>query len=171
MNLVAVNNGFECPDDPGEFEETGVRGQKRWSVNEIEARLLSELFRGLVVLEIGTGLGVSTRAIAKTASWVHTADPDPWVKENVAPSLPENVLFWDSTDGMPVCKAAFIDGLHTLDQCKKDIAIAKKLVKPGGIIVFHDFQILGVKEAVMKSGLKGLYMDTHAGMALLWNDK
>jgi predicted O-methyltransferase YrrM len=141
-------------------------------VNTTEARIVSELFRGLAVLEIGTGLGVSTREIARQAKYVFTVDIDEWVEINVAPDLPENVKFLTDIKEVPGdLDAAFIDGLHTYEQCTKDIEAVRRLVKSGGMIVFHDLNIAGVNQAIEHSKLKFVQILTYAGMALAWNDK
>lgn len=74
-------------DDPGE-PTTGV---PRVSIADDEVELLASLVAGKRVLEIGTGLGVSARAMASTATEVVTVDIDPWVHANVWPLLPRNV--------------------------------------------------------------------------------
>ncbi len=48
---------------------------------------IEALVRGLDVLEIGTGLGVSTEWMARTAHSVVTVDIDPWVWKHVFPYL------------------------------------------------------------------------------------
>lgn len=167
MRLQKAPNGWSCLDDPG---EPGTN-KPRWSVNDTEGRLLSELFRGLIVLEIGTGLGMSTKRIAETAAYVHTVDIDNWVRENVAPGLPDNVMFYDSLAKVPkLLDAAFLDGLHSYDQCTQDIKDAKTIVKKGGIIVFHDVKMKAVYAAIEESKLYGVEIKTPAGMALCWND-
>ena len=75
----------------------------------------------------------------------------------------EMIAFIDTLD------AAFIDGLHTYDQCKKDIIDARRIVKSDGFFVFHDMKLEGVDSAVRESGLEFTYIATYAGMALAWN--
>lgn len=165
MKLIPAPNGWQCPDDPG---EPGL-GVPRWSVNADEARIVSELCRGLGVLEIGTGLGVSTREIAKLAKHVHTVDIDEWVRDNV--ELPENVTFWSSTKEIPTgLGAAFIDGLHTRQQCRLDIIEAKRIVRPGGLIIFHDAKMKAVREAIIDQKVECYLIHTPCGLAMGWND-
>ena len=57
------------PDDPA----------KRVSVSEQEAAILEGLVLDRFVLEVGTGLGVSTMRMTKTAIHILTVDNDPWV--------------------------------------------------------------------------------------------
>lgn len=168
MKLEPAPNGYLCPDDPG---EPGL-GKQRWSVNNMEARIVSELFKGDIVLEIGTGLGVSTRAIAEKASFVHTVDVDKWVKENVVPGLPDNVMFYETTDKVPhLLDGAFIDGLHTYSQCCLDIIEARKRVKKGGLIVLHDANMAQIRKAIVDSKMECYEIKTVAGIAFGWNDK
>jgi len=167
INLIPAPNGFICPDDPG---EPGLK-IPRWSVNEIEARIVSEFCRGLRVLEIGTGLGISTKEIARRAKWVYTVDIDPWVKENIAPSLPDNVLFYDNIKkiGAVNFDAAFIDGLHNYSQCTQDIEDARRLVKRDGLFIFHDAKMDPIRGAVHNAGLQATYIATAAGLVIAWN--
>ena len=166
MKLVPAANGWYCPDDPG---EPGL-GKQRWSVNLGEARIVSELCRGLDVLEIGTGLGVSTREIARLANVVHTVDVDPWVAENVL--LPDNAVFYTDINEVPEgLGAAFIDGLHSYTQCKKDIVDARRIVKKGGLLIFHDAMMKWVRKAVIDSNMTDFYLiQTPCGIAMGWND-
>jgi tRNA A58 N-methylase Trm61 len=167
MKLTPAPNGYLCEDDPGEI---GLGG-KRWSVNDMEARIVSELFKGDIVLEIGTGLGVSTKAIAEKAKYVWTVDVDKWVEENVAPSLPENVKFCNSIVDVPeLLDGAFIDSLHTYSQCCVDIIEARKRVKKGGLIVFHDANMEQIRKAIVDSKLECYEIKTVAGIAFGWND-
>jgi hypothetical protein len=167
LKLEKAGNGFYCPDDPG---EPGL-GEKRWSVDLGEARIVSELFKHLEVLEIGTGLGVATKIISEKAYWVHTVDVDQWVKDNVSPNLPRNTTFYMDIDKVPMMiEGAFIDGLHTYEQCMIDIDNARFHVKKGGLIVFHDANMPEIHKAVVDSGLVCYYIKTPAGMVFGWNE-
>ena len=168
-NLTPAPNGWTHTDDPGEVGPDGNRQQKRWSINNIEARLVSELCRGLSVLEIGTGLGVSTREIAKLAKFVYTVDIDPWVEKIIAPTLPKNVIFFNNTPEHITVDAAFIDGLHTYEQCCKDIDFAKSVVKPDGLLIFHDLYISGVHRAIVEKIPDFVEIKTYAGIGIAWN--
>lgn len=163
MNLVPAPNGFTCLEDPG---EPGL-GVPRWSVSEIEARIIAEFCYGKNVLEIGTGLGVSTRAIAGKAKWVHTVDVDRWVKDNV--ELPRNATFYDNIKDVPTeLDVAFIDGLHTYEQCALDIENAKRIVKIRGLFIFHDAKMQGVLRAI--KDMHPTLIFTPAGLAMAWNE-
>lgn len=156
-------NGYYCPDDPGE-----AGGSVRLSVNDVEARILKELFRGRIVLEIGTGLGVSTRAIAETADFVHTVDTDVWVRKNI--TLPNNVKIYADINLVPQVESAFIDGLHSYEQCRKDIQDCKRLVIKGGLIVLHDAKIEEVFRAIQDEKVICVPIITYAGLAVGWSE-
>jgi predicted O-methyltransferase YrrM len=163
-------NGYLCPTDPG---EPGW-GTQRLSVNDLEAKIVSEFARGKTVLEIGTGLGVSTLKLAETAKMVYTVDIDSWVAKNIAPTLPDNVRFFKSIDEYgitPGFDMAFVDGFHEYEQCSKDINSVMYLVNRGGVLLFHDFHIPAVAKAIHDSHLNVVYIRTIAGMGLAWNDK
>lgn len=129
-----------CPNDK----------KGRGSVTLEEARLLSALSFGRDVIEFGTGLGVSTYAICQTARTVVTIDPDAWVRDNVI--LPPNCFRHVGTFADMQTKGtfgmAFIDGLHEQEDVAQDIRDALKVVPPGGLLVFHDYNQLPVRDAV-----------------------
>jgi len=162
-------NGYFCETDPG---EPGWNSP-RLSINDLEARFISEFARDRTVLEIGTGLGVSTRKMAEVAKFVYTVDIDPWVAQSVAPSLPKNVYFFPSiTDYgiMPGFDMAFVDGCHGYEQCLKDIADVKRLVKTGGLMAFHDYKMPAISRACAVSKFNIVLVGTFAGIGIGWND-
>jgi predicted O-methyltransferase YrrM len=162
-------NGYQCPTDPGEPRW----GTARMSVSDLEARVISELARGKAVLEIGTGLGVSTRKLAETATCVYTVDIDPWVAEAVAPTLPKNVVFLKGINEYGIMTGfdmAFVDGFHGYEQCMKDIEDVKRLVKSGGLLVFHDYKMPAISRACAVSKLNVVLIETFAGIGLAWNE-
>ena len=173
IDLKPAPNGYMSPQDPGE----PGRNQPRWSVNDAEAKIIGELCKDCRVLEIGTGLGVSTRAILKQAKCVYTVDIDPFVIEKVFPEL-QNEFYgrvacfkelnreWES---MPL-NAFFLDGFHEYNQCKKDIAAARPWLTKGAIMIFHDLYIDGVYRGIIDSGLTPLHIQTVAGIGVCWND-
>lgn len=155
------NGSYFDEDDPGE-PSTGI---PRLSVTEEEAKILSAIAAHRKVLEIGTGLGVSTRALAKWAKWVVTIDIDPWVHENVFPDLEQhgNVSVADNRDDFPHkhdFDIVFIDGDHNLPQVKEDIRFARSHCH--GIIVCHDAKYSDVSLAT--DGW--LTLDTTHGLAI-----
>lgn len=134
---------FECFDDPGEIGYPG--NPRRKSVTTEEAEILQELVKGLVVLEIGTGLGVATRAMAKTARTVTSIDIDPWCHSF---EFPDNVIL---ADKIPKLKYdfAFIDGNHSFVSVCKDIG---RVNAP--LLAIHDTYIRDVMRAIEHTGLK-----------------
>ncbi|MHA2371072.1 MAG: class I SAM-dependent methyltransferase [Candidatus Hodarchaeales archaeon] len=168
MKLVPSEiNGYYCPDDPGEPST----GEKRLSVNDFEAKLIGEFTHGLDVLEIGTGLGVATRALAKNAHMVYTVDIDPWVAENV--DLPDNAELFTNTDGFGnnSMHMAFIDGWHSLEAVQRDIIECQRIVKPGGLIALHDMKIGAVVAGIMRTDLEVFTIDIGLGIGLGWNEQ
>ena len=73
------------------------------------------------------------------------ADPGEMVRDDPRFELivkPRGSLDLGAADLKP-CDAAFIDGDHGRDAVLHDTALAKALVRPGGIIVWHDYHDLG----------------------------
>jgi len=160
-------NGYSCRADPG---EPGA-GTPRLSINDTEGRIISELVRGLSVLEIGTGLGVSTRWLASTARRVLTLDCDSWVQDHIWPTLPASVICLRELRGARYClEAAFIDGSHQYQAVMTDITLAMLNVKPGGLLIFHDLYIADVERALVDRNLLFVHIQSTAGLALAWNE-
>lgn len=132
-----------------------VRG---W-LSEAEGRTLAEIARGRLVLEIGSWCGRSTICIAQTAAQVHALD---WGKgdagagwESVTPELLGNlqrhgvidktVVHVGSVSSVaPTLTAGsfdlvFVDGAHDLESVRRDLQVALRVIKPGGIIAMHDW--------------------------------
>jgi hypothetical protein len=151
LSLVLTDIGnYEHEDDPG--EACYGRTAKRRSVTRDDEAALAKLFAGKTVLEIGTGLGVSTRALASTAEHVFTCDPDPWVASTIAPDLPANVTF--SADPWEMrADGAFIDGCHGYDETRRDINHAVKWTDCDPLVV-HDTNIPNVLAAIQDSGFR-----------------
>ena len=124
-------------DDPGE-PTTGV---PRVSIADDEVELLALLVTGLRVLEIGTGLGVSAKAMAKTATEVVTVDIDPWVHANIWPLLPRNVKGYTAVPEDETFDAVFIDGDHSRHAVRRDVEVAERLA-PGGLLIAHDANVV-----------------------------
>jgi predicted O-methyltransferase YrrM len=147
-------DSWKHPGDPGEIDARGKRTRvPRLSVTREELGVLSALCSGLHVLEIGTGTGSSTSAIAETAASVVTIDADEWVRDNIAPSLPAGVRFvfrGDPIEFSPEC--AFIDGNHEESSVLQDIEFCASLLTPGSLIIMHDTHVAGVARAIQKSG-------------------
>ena len=149
MNLEHLEGGsIRRTDDPGE-PQTGI---PRISIAEEEARILAHMATGKYVFEIGTGLGVSTRAMAATATWIYTHDIDPWVHDTIWPTLPYNVTGITTIDQLEYHPGlVFIDGDHNTDKVKADIDLAHSVCEPGAMIVCHDTNYPNVAEALTGS--------------------
>ena len=142
MNLIPHSTGsYVHGDDPGE----PTTGEPRLSITEVEGEILAALVHGLVVVEFGTGLGVSTRALARTARKVYTVDIDEWVQETIWPTLPDNVSTCDDRDRLPIVDMVFIDGDHTEEGTAADVAAAMRLASE--VIIMHDTSAPTVRAA------------------------
>lgn len=130
-----MTDGPQRDDDPGE-PSTGL---PRIGVVEHEAELLQYLAHGKTVLEIGTGLGTATRALAKTAVTVDTVDIDPWVHTNIHGELRtlDNVRCHHRVPPGLTWDLVFVDGDHRPEAVKRDLALCP-LVCPQGMWIFHD---------------------------------
>lgn len=168
------HGGFVAPSDPGEPRI----GTPRVSVTTTESALLAGFACGKKVLEIGTGLGVSTRDMAETAELVVTVDIDEWVWENIWPSLPSNVARLRDTDwivgyttglsGELKFDMVFIDGDHAAESVMADLRTAVAHGAEGSIIVCHD-----AKSGNVRTGLDTVapgqwsLVDTVHGLGLI----
>jgi SAM-dependent methyltransferase len=154
------------PDDPGEW------GWKtpRLSVTPSEERVLALIAEGCRVLEIGTGLGISTKALATGAREVVTVDIDPWVAANIAPSLPENVRFLSALPDPTEEKfdLVFIDGCHIAEALRVDLKEAKQRLYPRGIIVLHDTQYDHVRSVVNEVVHYSFFINSEHGIGIIW---
>lgn len=144
--------------DPG---EATAGNAPRISITEEEAELLAAAVTpGGFVLEIGTGLGVSTRALARDAGWVHTVDPDPWVRDVIVPDLPRNVTHWRSVGefmdewfipGDSRLEMIFIDGSHDYESVRIDTQFAI-MINPKQIW-WHDGYMQSVQVGISACGV------------------
>jgi hypothetical protein len=143
MSLVPTGRGnYAHPEDPG---ESGYKSGPipRLSVTDKEAGHLARLFAGKTVIEFGTGIGVSTKAIASTAKHVYTCDPDPWVRSAIVPGLPVNVSFFVEFPDNLRADGAFIDGHHGQDETLADIRYAAEHTNCDPLVI-HDTNINSV---------------------------
>lgn len=145
--------GYEHPDDPGE----PTTGKRRLSVTDLECEILAAIAAGRRVFEIGTGLGVSTRALARWARHVVSEDVDPWVAANIAPELEGELTHVTCIhDREPYGYGAmqfdlvFIDGDHNTASARDDIAYARSLAPQ--LIVLHDANYENVRHALDGDG-------------------
>lgn len=132
-------------------------------LTETEGRALARMARGKDVLEIGSWCGRSTVCLAQTARRVVAVDPhdsratlpeaeDTWprflgslgrygVAERVearrgtsAAVLPDLAADGERFD------LAFIDGAHDYANVARDADLATAVLKPGGLLAFHDYR-------------------------------
>lgn len=150
--------------DPGEPSTH----KPRVSVTAGECAILSSLAAGRKVLEIGTGLGVSTRALARWARSVVTVDIDPWVAEKVVPTFADmpHVQFianrhHELAGYEP--EMVFIDADHSTTATTEDIEYAL-LLKPR-LIAVHDANYDNVRAALQPLDA-WLILDTAHGIAV-----
>lgn len=124
-----------------------------WLLPE-EGRALADLADGKRVLEIGSYCGKSTICMAQTAS--HLSCVDTWDgtgtcnPRNTAEEFRRNirrygvgngVSAWQNTSGLPRCfDLVFIDGSHDEQSVRDDIERAVALLKPDGLLAFHDYR-------------------------------
>lgn len=148
MTLVPAKDGlgYIRSDDPGE----PVIGKPRVSITEAEGLILSGLALGKNVLEIGTGLGVSTRALAKYAISVITHDIDPWVQQAIWPELRDALSNVSFTPHRPEIRVdvVFIDADHDTAAVRADIEYAETCLGKHGLIIAHDTNYQTVQSAL-----------------------
>lgn len=162
--LAAYRQPRVREDDPGEPQH----GHKRIGISLDEDAVLGALARGRTVLEVGTGLGYSTRAMLHGgAARVVTVDPDPWVHRVIWPELRRyepNVGLLEmlrelrELRELPSAAAmqfdmAFIDGAHDYSSVRHDAVECARRVLPGGLLVFHDWTGIDPVAAAVHSAL------------------
>ena len=165
MTLVPHDTGsFQHPDDPGE----PTTGDPRLSITKLEGQMLAALVAGRKVLEIGTGLGVSTAAMAATAEHVATYDIDSWVHDTIWPGLPDNVVGVKSLEHVGrAFGAVFIDADHSTEAVARDLSLALQHLGLGGVVIAHDTASPAVREGLAAaSGWH--WIDTTHGLGVLW---
>jgi protein-L-isoaspartate O-methyltransferase len=180
--LVPAEEGsgfYIHPDDPGEPGYNDKR--KRWSVHVSELEILRVLACDRIVLEIGTGTGLSALTMREAAVSVDTVDIDPWVKREVFPRLREARIrcFEDKPGGERHYDMIFIDGCHTREAVAEDTKWALQHLTVGGIVVWHDLHWESVRQGMQDAGVPvwqgdqeiapgtAFYIGTPAGMALM----
>lgn len=136
-----------------------------------EGQALAELARHKIVLEIGSYAGRSTICMAQTAHIVHSIDWHNGDRETkfrwTLPDFAKNLRAFNllhkvvihcgrTEEVAPLFKdasfdLAFIDGAHDTLAVMADIRVATRLVKPEGILAFHDAADDRVKEAIRQA--------------------
>lgn len=143
--------------DPDLGENWFPHGAAGW-LSEEEGRELARLAEGKIVLEVGSYCGRSTICLAKTAVAVTAVDTfdgrgtaaqgDTFpqfirnldrhgVVNKVRPVRADSVTVLP--DLPPVYDLVFIDGDHSYESVKQDAELASRVLKPGGILAFHDY--------------------------------
>ncbi len=137
-----------------------------------EGELLQSLARDKAVLEIGSYKGRSTVCLAAVAKVVHAIDwgrgdrwvlTDIWVTKDLLDNLREHealdrvILHVGKTAQVGPLLAAglfdlvFVDAAHDEESVVIDTALALRVLKPGGVLVFHDWGDPGVKAGAAKA--------------------
>lgn len=153
-----------------EFE--GVPG---W-LTKGEGDKLTELAVGKRVLEIGSYCGRSTIAMGQVCESLLSIDPHNGSTTEPHPPRATYAEFNANVRGLPVaCLVAviedvekylpvgffdlvFVDGDHSFEACLRDVAIARRVIVPGGKIVVHDYrtpypQLANVTKAIDSLGV------------------
>lgn len=158
-------------------------------LHDKEGRELARLAAGKDVLEIGGYCGKSTICLARTAKSVLTVDPfdgrgtpapgDTYKRfcENVARyGVADRVgtLTGTAADVVPKLDPesfdlVFIDGAHDADSVRTDVRLALTVLRPGGLIVFHDYRLYAgeVADGLWNPGVTAAVNEFLAGGAEL----
>jgi len=141
-----------------------------------EGEALANLCQGQVVLELGSFLGRSTICIAAKAKHLHSVDwhkGDASTKADALHRADTLAEFRANLQGAGVADkvtlhigrfeeilplfreaifgAIFVDGDHGKESVEFDIAQARRLVCPKGLLIFHDWWRLPVREAIVQA--------------------
>lgn len=135
---------------------------------ESEAKLLAELACEKRVLEIGSFCGRSTISMAQVAQEVvavdhHKGDADVGQTDTLK-EFTENLTAYGVASKVKVhvkkfadvCRdlpekyfdLAFVDGAHDAESAAHDTREARRLVRNGGIVAVHDWDVPGVRQGV-----------------------
>lgn len=139
-------------------------------MNKGELETLVALVRSVSprhVVEIGVNVGRTAKAIMANVDGIERYTgidvapgyvPAKAVQRNEVPAHPGELVADDPRFQLVVrprgsldlavadlapCEAAFIDGDHGREAVMHDTALARALVRPGGVIVWHDYHDLG----------------------------
>lgn len=145
-SFLDAADGFRFPDDAAGW------------LTEAEGRELARLAAGKSVLEVGSYCGRSTICLAQTAKTVsvidtfdgrgtaHPGDTRPLFEKNLCRyGVADKVRVHpgESVETMaclpPVYDLVFIDGSHDRESVAADAEAATALLRPGGLLVFHDY--------------------------------
>lgn len=132
LALTYTPIGFIHPDDPG---EPGT-GSARVSLPPVECGIIARVCHAKRVLEVGTGLGVVTRALIPNVRALTTIDIDPWVQRTIWPALQTDptlrdygsrVTYRADWPAIGTFDVAVIDGDHRTEAVQADIAHCRRL--------------------------------------------
>lgn len=140
-------------------------------LTEVEGYALASLASGKTVVELGSWKGRSTVAMAHTAKHVHAcdgflgdADTGPAATlaefaENTAGMANVSCHVCDFDEGLPfiadgVADLVFIDGQHDEASAYRDSQIAQRILKPGGVVAYHDFTYDTVRAAAERAAFR-----------------
>jgi predicted O-methyltransferase YrrM len=125
-------------------------------LSENEGNELSKLSKGKIVLEIGSYCGRSTVAMSE-AKVIFSIDPHDSSTTEPHPKINTLPIFLKNVTEIPIIPLlgrieeiekylipetfdmVFIDGDHSYNACLRDISIAERIIKKGGIITIHDY--------------------------------
>lgn len=155
-------------------------GLSRRFINESELETIIALIasvRPRGVLEFGVNTGRTAKAILANVPGINCyqgIDVTPGyvcskpVQRNEVPTNPGEMVLGDGrfelivrprgsldlqASDLAACDAAFIDGDHGREAVLHDYALSKAAMRPGGIVIFHDYHELGnvdVREVVQE---------------------
>lgn len=167
---------------PETTTKTDWRKVDGW-LTDAEGEALANLARGLVVVELGSWKGRSTVCMAATALSITACDTFRG-DEHTGPSATLGDFLANTRDcpnvvaitadfnhgllSVPSQSAdlVFIDGQHDSASAYRDAMIARRILKPGGTVAFHDFNASSVAYA---AGLAGVRIEGIAG-SLAWGE-
>lgn len=154
-------------------------GERRWLPGEDIPEIIKDI-KNPVGLEIGTAEGFTTEYLLETIPDLQLFGVDPYVEyidwdgnmpqaeanyksiQAIAEKYGERYNHFTTTSDRALTHFddetldfVFVDGLHTYDQVKKDIANYYPKIKKGGFIIGHDFaRIQDVNKAVTEFAKK-----------------
>lgn len=155
-----------------------------------ECQKLGDLAKGKIVIELGSHFGRSTVALASMAARVHAVD---WHRGDNHAGLNDSLDAFVANinryrvrdkvvmhvgrfeDVLPLFKPAsfdlaFIDGFHEREAVSKDLGMVTPLIKPDGVIAFHDYGLpaFGVTGVLTEfASARGLKVDVTRTLAVL----
>ncbi len=173
-----TDNAFAHKFDGKSIKED-VPAVNGW-LKEEEGRLLARLAEGKEVLEIGSWCGRSTVWMARTAKRVYCIDP---FDSRTTLRLPRDTLneflaslsrygvrdkvgyfVGESQDALPEAPRqfdfAFIDGAHDRVHIEQDVRLCLRVLRPRGLIAFHDYSSPLPGDADVRRVVDGLLHST-----------